>query len=50
MKGVMESTRAQIRASLTPDQQKVFDTLAVHARRGPAEPATPPAPTPPPTT
>jgi protein CpxP len=52
MKAVMESTRSQIRAALTADQQKIFDTLPVRGggkrQGGASEPGTPPAP--PPTT
>jgi hypothetical protein len=48
MKGVMDSTRAQIRATLTADQQKIFDTLPVRGggkrQGGPSEPGTLPAP------
>ncbi|HZZ19563.1 MAG TPA: hypothetical protein VFE25_09345 [Opitutaceae bacterium] len=48
MKGVMDSTRSQIRATLTADQQKIFDTLPMrggkHPNGGPSEPGTPPAP------
>ncbi len=37
-------TRAQIRAALTPDQMKIFDSLPANSRRsGPEQPA-PPAP------
>jgi hypothetical protein len=47
MKALMESTRAQIRATLTEDQQKIFDTLPVRGGKRPggaSEPGTPPAP------
>jgi hypothetical protein len=47
MKAVMDSTRSQIRATLTADQQKIFDTLPVRGGKhpgGPSEPGTPPAP------
>jgi hypothetical protein len=54
MKAVMDSTRAGIRAALTPDQQKIFDTLPVRGGRrpngAPSEPGTPSAPPAPPTT
>jgi Spy/CpxP family protein refolding chaperone len=42
-KAIMSSTRSQIRALLTPEQQKIFDALPAHGER-------PPAPTPAPTT
>lgn len=42
-KAIMSSTRSQIRALLTPEQQKIFDTLPAHGER-------PPSPTPPPAT
>jgi Spy/CpxP family protein refolding chaperone len=45
MKEIMGSTRTQIRALLTPDQQKAFDALP-HGEHG----EKPPAPTPVPTT
>jgi hypothetical protein len=47
MKQINESTRSQIRAGLTPSQQKIFDTLPANGgRRGqppPAAPTEPPA-------
>jgi hypothetical protein len=57
MMAIMQTTRSEIRADLTPDQQKIFDTLRPN-RGGPGGPppppsdSTPPAPTPtpPPTT
>jgi hypothetical protein len=57
MMEIMQTTKAEIRGALTPDQQKIFDTLRP-ARGGPggppppAEPGAPvtPTPTPPPTT
>jgi hypothetical protein len=51
MKAIIEATRGQIRAALTPDQQQVFDTLPTRGQRGgnPPPATTPPAP-PPPTT
>jgi Spy/CpxP family protein refolding chaperone len=57
MMAIMQTTRSEIRADLTPDQQKIFDTLRP-GRGGPGgppppsnpnAPATPPPP-PPPTT
>jgi len=53
MRGIGESTRAQIRAALTPAQQAIFDTLPANGgRRGhqPPGPTEPPAPTAPPST
>jgi Spy/CpxP family protein refolding chaperone len=62
MMAIMQTTRSEIRADLTPDQQKIFDTLRP-GRGGaggpppppPSEPNAPtapaaPTPTPPPTT
>lgn len=50
MREIMATSKAQIRAALTPDQQKIFDALP--ARGGPPAPppAAEPTPTPPPTT
>jgi hypothetical protein len=50
MQQINQSTRAQIRAALTPAQQAIFDTLPANGgRRGqPPPPSTPPAPTAPP--
>lgn len=39
-----KSTRGQVRALLTPDQQKIFDTLPQPGRRRPPADAPPPAP------
>jgi hypothetical protein len=39
-KSILEQERTQIRAALTPDQQKIFDTLRLHG------PAVRPSPTP----
>jgi hypothetical protein len=51
MKTIIETTRGQIRASLTPDQQKIFDAIPTRGERGGGPPpSTPPAPTPVPTT
>jgi hypothetical protein len=54
---IMNSTRSQIRAALTPDQQKIFDTIPVRGPRpqnpppgAPSDntpPANPPAANPP---
>jgi hypothetical protein len=46
MRTIIETTRGQIRAALTQDQQKIFDTLPTRGNRG----GNPPAPTPAPTT
>jgi Spy/CpxP family protein refolding chaperone len=48
MQEIMGTTRAQIRAALTPDQQKLFDALPSRGERNgaPAAPAPTPAPTP----
>jgi hypothetical protein len=49
MRGITETTRGAIRAALTPDQQKIFDTLPTRGERGgppaAAPQGTPPAPT-----
>jgi hypothetical protein len=45
MKGIIEATRGQIRAALTADQQKIFDTLPTRGERGGPPPATTPVPT-----
>jgi hypothetical protein len=34
MKGIIETTRGQIRGALTPEQQAIFDTLPTHPERG----------------
>jgi hypothetical protein len=53
MKGIAETARSQIRAALTPDQQKLFDALPTRGEKPQAQvpeggtpqaPATPPAP------
>ena len=51
MKGIMETARSQIRAALTPDQQKLFDALPTHGEKPQAqgpEGGTPQAPSAPP--
>jgi hypothetical protein len=51
MQEIRQSTRAQIRAALTPAQQAIFDTLPANGGwqgRPQAPGAVPPAPTPPP--
>lgn len=49
MRQIGESTRAQIRAALTPAQQAVFDTLPANGgRRGQQPPPAPSTPPPPP--
>lgn len=54
MKAVMDTTRADIRALLTPDQQKIFDTLPTRGVKrpnaAPSEPGVQTAPPAPPTT
>jgi hypothetical protein len=48
MAAIIEATRAQIRAALTPDQQKIFDTLPTrgeHGGKGGAAPTPTPVPT-----
>jgi hypothetical protein len=54
MKAIMADTRTQIRATLTADQQKTFDTLPTHGQKPPGAPqengSTPPPPAPPGTT
>jgi ribosomal protein L13E len=51
MKGIMEAARTQIRAALTPDQQKLFDALPTRGEKpqaqapgggAPQAPSTPP--------
>jgi hypothetical protein len=44
MMSIISATRGQIRAALTPDQQKIFDTLPTRGEHGGKPPATPPAP------
>jgi periplasmic protein CpxP/Spy len=34
MRSIISTTRGQIRAALTPDQQKIFDTLPTRGERG----------------
>lgn len=41
MKGIFQSTRTQIRAALTPSQQKEFDALPANNRGRPAPPPPP---------
>jgi hypothetical protein len=50
MMTIISTTRGQIRAALTPDQQKTFDALPTRGEHGGKPPATPPATTPVPTT
>jgi len=50
MREIMTTTKSQIRAALTADQQKIFDTLPTRGGPPPAPPAAEPTPTPPPTT
>lgn len=50
MKTIIQTTRGQIRAVLTPDQQKIFDTLPTHGEHGGPPPAAAPTTTPAPTT
>jgi hypothetical protein len=45
MKSIIDATRGQIRAALTPDQQKIFDTLPTRGEHGGPPPATTPVPT-----
>lgn len=45
MRTIIETTRGQIRAALTPDQQKIFDTLPTRGGHGGPPPATTPVPT-----
>jgi Spy/CpxP family protein refolding chaperone len=44
MKAITEATRGKIRAALTPEQQKIFDTRPIHTEHG--EPSAAPTPTP----
>jgi Spy/CpxP family protein refolding chaperone len=44
MKVITEATRGRIRAALTPEQQKIFDTRPIHTEHG--EPPAAPTPTP----
>jgi hypothetical protein len=49
MMNIISTTRGQIRAALTPDQQKIFDTLPTRGEHGGKPPAPPAAaPTAPP--
>jgi hypothetical protein len=51
MKDIMNSTRDQIRAALTPDQQKQFDAMHAHGEKpsgqAPDTSSAPPTPPPP---
>jgi len=44
VKAITEATRGRIRAALTPEQQKIFDTRPIHPQQ--AGPAAAPTPTP----
>jgi hypothetical protein len=43
MKTILDTTRGQIRAALTPAQQAIFDTLPTHGARPQGAPPAPPA-------
>jgi hypothetical protein len=47
MREILSSSRAQIRADLTPEQQKIFDSVAEHGGRGGQTASPSPTPTPP---
>jgi Spy/CpxP family protein refolding chaperone len=44
MREIMVSTRGQIRAALTPDQQKLFDAMPANQGKGAPEASAPAAP------
>jgi Spy/CpxP family protein refolding chaperone len=50
MKEIEAAAKEQIRAALTPEQQKIFDALPSHEGRPPPQGPDSPTPTPPPTT
>jgi hypothetical protein len=44
MKAILDTTRGQIRAALTPAQQAIFDTIPTRGEKPQGAPPAPPAP------